>query len=543
MSNTSDLGHFDPNKQIKKYKLDGSTFDLIDVDRFKNTKFFTVFWYLYAWIMMILSIVLLGSDIYTCLNILVFHHWSTEEYKPYAYSVAKWIFTGCILFEFVLMAYKLIKGIHTYRTKNIALAYVNNVARLLYTLRSYNYFCLFNAIDHDNFFDWACFYCHSELSGAPQLLIADTPRQVINFLTLRYYATSEGTSNDILLNIKNIADTNITLSVILSFVVLSVVIWCIFFFKFCFAMLLYLPVMFKLREKGFKSFKKYCCTIVNERVRTLVFKNHRPKNELLELGIVDPKTIANNPLLQSTTSLNLNTSADNLHKGTNNVIRPKMAHTFASNEKIDYSNQFEMTALPNKSTTTLYDTRNLSASSLTHPNPFSDSNRFTSKESLLKSYSKRKEPFATEKLTNPFISKSEVALGGGATNLRKTERKVPTYMPYEAVPVIAESSYDNFVNDSTTELPLESLEVQTRDGTSSDNMMYKVGSSGSDSDFEFLNPVEIKKSTSVDSADALLGPNTKSIEDLHQLSIQSSDTPYPVRGVSLYKDDNDVMKF
>ena len=117
------MEHFDPRREIDKYSLDLSTFDLIDVGKFHNLKCSTVFDYMFTWLLLILGVVLLGVDIYTCLNILVFHRWSSDDYKPYAYSIAKWIFTGCIIFQFVLLLYHWIWAIHTYRTRNIALSF------------------------------------------------------------------------------------------------------------------------------------------------------------------------------------------------------------------------------------------------------------------------------------------------------------------------------------------------------------------------------------------------------------------------------------
>ncbi|KAK6201619.1 uncharacterized protein RJT21DRAFT_120679 [Scheffersomyces amazonensis] len=295
--------HFSARTQINKYKLDESTFDLVDVDGFRNTRGSTIFAYFVMWILIFLSWALLGTDIYTCLNILVFHRWSNNDYKPYAYSVAKWIFTGCIIFEFCLLLYHWIWAIHTYKTKNIALVYVNNIARLLYSIRSFNYFCLFNQIEQDNFFDWSCFFCYGELDNALQLLVADTPRQVINILTLRYYATDGETNNNILNNIKTIATTNLTLSIILSLMCVSVIIWSIFFFKFLLGMILYLPVAFKVKSRSSSgSLKKYCCESVNKNVRLLVIKHHKSKRELLDKGILSKKDIIANPLLNSSTT-------------------------------------------------------------------------------------------------------------------------------------------------------------------------------------------------------------------------------------------------
>jgi hypothetical protein len=259
-----------------KYELDDSTFDMIDVNDFTNTRSKTIFWYITAWILLVLSWVLLGSDIYTCLNILVFHNWDSSAnligYKPYAYNVAKWIFMSCIIFQFVLLFYHWIWAIKAYRSRKIALIYLNPIARLIYTVRSYSYFCVFNEIDQDNFFDWSCFYILDELDGALQILLSDTPRQVINILTLKYYATDG--SNDVLENIQNIYTHNPRLGIILSFVLLSLVIWSFFIFRFGLAILLYPPISFKLRrEKGYKSLKKYCCQLVNKLVRASVFKH------------------------------------------------------------------------------------------------------------------------------------------------------------------------------------------------------------------------------------------------------------------------------
>lgn len=294
--------YFNVNSQINRSGFDRSTFDIMDVDKFHNTKGSTVFSYILTWLLMFLSWVLLGIDMYTCITILAFHRWLSDSYQPYAYLVAKWIFTGCIIFQFCLLLYKWIWAIHTYKTRNIALVYVNPLARLLYVVRSYNYHCLFHKIEKNNSFDWACFLTYGEIDSALQILIADTPRQVINILTLRYYATDGESSNDIISNIKDIADTNILLSVVLSFMVLSVGIWSIFFFRFLLGMLMYIPVKVKLSKRGYKSLKKYCCYVVNENVRRLVFSYHKPKDELLEKGILDLDDIKANPLLNSSTT-------------------------------------------------------------------------------------------------------------------------------------------------------------------------------------------------------------------------------------------------
>ena len=143
--------HFNTEKEIQKYQLDVSTFDVIKVNNFRNYNCSTLFWYFYMWTLVFLSFALLATDVYSCLNILVFHKWATDDYKPYAYAIAKWIFTGCIIFQFVLLFYHWMWAIHILRTKNIALVYLNSIAKKVYSIRSYDYFCLLNNINEGSF--------------------------------------------------------------------------------------------------------------------------------------------------------------------------------------------------------------------------------------------------------------------------------------------------------------------------------------------------------------------------------------------------------
>lgn len=295
MQDTSLKDHLDAERAIQKYELNTSTFDVVRVDDFHNHNCSTMFWYFYMWILVFLAFVLLAVDIYSCLNILVFHKWATDDYKPYAYSIAKWIFTGCIIFEFVLLIYCWIWAIHIYRTKNIAMVYLNSICKKIYSIKSYSCFCLMNSIDEGKFFDQCCFNTYYEIQNAPQILIADTPRQVINILTLRYYATGGDLNNDILSNIRSIAKTNLRLSIILSFMCLSVFIYAIFFFKFLFGMLLYIPLKYSLKDQGYKSFKSYCSYLVNKSVSDAVNKHHRPKKELREEGLLSEAAISQLP--------------------------------------------------------------------------------------------------------------------------------------------------------------------------------------------------------------------------------------------------------
>lgn len=303
---------FDSDK--KAAGLESSTFDILQVDSFHNTRFGTVVAFLWVWFLLLMKVVILASDTYTCVCILVFNHWLSTEYQVYEYQVAKWIFTGCILFRFILLAYQVAWGIHIYRTRNIALAYLNNWARLLYAVRSYNYQCLFHAINKEGFFEWACFYIYAELDDALEVLVADLPRQVINFMTLRYYATGEATNNDIVQNIRAIATTNVTLAIVLLLQLCTLVLFLFFFCRFIVAVVLFIPIKVKVARKGYRLLKDYCYKATNTKVQLLVRRNHKLKQQLMLEGVMDLAEIRAHPLLLMLT-LDLSAAAENPFAG------------------------------------------------------------------------------------------------------------------------------------------------------------------------------------------------------------------------------------
>lgn len=295
---------FDTKKGTKG--LEESTFDVLQVKAFYNTRPWTILSYIWIWVLLLLKLAILGGDTYTCISLLAFNRWSSLEYTVYEYKIAKWIFAGCILFRIALLIYQILWAIHVFRTRNIALAYLNNYSRMMYAIRSYNYQCLFHQIDLEGFFEWACFFVYSQLDDALETLVADLPRQVINFMTLRFYATGGDMNNAILANISAIANTNVRLAVVLSIQLGSLVIFLFFFSQFVLAMLLFIPIKVKVSHKGFRLLKDICYHYVNSNVRYLVKKNHKLKNQLMAEGILDYKEIQENPLLASESSLDLN---------------------------------------------------------------------------------------------------------------------------------------------------------------------------------------------------------------------------------------------
>lgn len=281
-----------------KYSINAKTFDSIDPFLFRNFKFGTLFNYIvFVWGFTLLKIALFVSDIYTCIKLLAYNSWSNNIIQPYIpFRISKWLFSGCILASIVLLIWETFSGIRVYRTRNIALTYVNNFSRTVYSIKDYNIFCVLNKINPSGAYQKISFFTFFELKDCVRLLLTDTPRQVINGLTLWSVLVTvqpnSGLGNlesfDGLINkIRTIAQTNREEAVILSFMMFSFVIWAFFISKLILALIFAVFVYYKLISKQeYGGLKWFVCVTISRNVDALVEKRKKKYNGLYNTSLV-----------------------------------------------------------------------------------------------------------------------------------------------------------------------------------------------------------------------------------------------------------------
>ncbi|ODQ81983.1 hypothetical protein BABINDRAFT_160199 [Babjeviella inositovora NRRL Y-12698] len=248
-------------------------FDSVDIDLFRNFRAATNRDYLWMWIVIFLSIALLASDCYTCVNLLVFNRWALNVAPIIPYRISRWIFAACILASLSILCFNTAMAIRTYRTRVVSLNYIDPMARNWYSVKNFSCFCLFNGIATDNFFDWCVFYIFFEVNGMIPLVVCDGPRQVINGLLIYSTLYNENESHNLITAIKLIANVDNTVeAAVLSFMTLSVTIWLFFFLKLVLAIVLAIPICCMIEKRGYAGFHAYYVDIVNEKVERLVAK-------------------------------------------------------------------------------------------------------------------------------------------------------------------------------------------------------------------------------------------------------------------------------
>ncbi|CAG8445024.1 10294_t:CDS:2 [Diversispora eburnea] len=151
-------------------------FDFVDVNEFHDTGILRRLKYSVLFMVVIKSILVYVADMWTAGILIIFDRWNTAVQPKIPFAVSKWIFVGCIIVSFLLLAWDIKKARHIIKTRDISYAFTSTIAYRFYTLRSYkhyNFFCQINnskkKADEIAFFVFFTF---------------KAPRQVINAITL-----------------------------------------------------------------------------------------------------------------------------------------------------------------------------------------------------------------------------------------------------------------------------------------------------------------------------------------------------------------------
>lgn len=287
-----------------KYSINSKTFADLNIELFRNHKFKTVLNYIIGVVGWNgLKLALFVSDIYTCIKLLAFNSWSNNIIKPYLpFKISKWLFSGCILASIVLLIWEAIAGMRIYKTGNISLTYVNNFSRNLNSVLNYSKFCVYNMIERKGFRQKMTFFTFFQLKDCIRLIFTDTPRQVINGLTLWSVLVTVNKNEDLgdlesftgLINkIKNIGQTNHEEAVILSLMLFSFIIWALFVFKFLLAVICSIFVYYKIiNDQEYSGLREYICVTVSENVDELVERQRKKENDdtIYKTGLLESQT-------------------------------------------------------------------------------------------------------------------------------------------------------------------------------------------------------------------------------------------------------------
>lgn len=261
------------NAAWKREEVPDHKFDFIDVRDYHTEGAWTKTQYAFLFALVVKSFAVYIADIYTAVTLLALNHFNGNIYNkvqnspdntvPVPITYSKWVFFGCIVFSFLLLAYEAHKCRAIVRSRDISYAYTNVMANNYYSLRSYDHFCLFSQINNSTKKkDEIAFFIFFTFKGWKRLIVADGPRQVINALTL--FGLLE--VNKFSTNVYDYYGGSIFTAIMLLTMIFTVVIFAGSAILLLIASLMYLPLLCYI--KG--NLKEYCCHKIDKRITELV---------------------------------------------------------------------------------------------------------------------------------------------------------------------------------------------------------------------------------------------------------------------------------
>jgi len=268
----------------KREAVPDHKFDFIDTRDYHSKAIGIRLQYLWVYILVIKSFLVYISDIYTATTMLTSQDWANKIFTAcqdprgcvaIPFPVAKWLFVGCIIFSFLLLAYEARKAKKIIASRDISFAFTNVMAQNYYSLRSYDHFCFFCHInDSTKKKDDFAFFIFFTFKDWKRLLLADGPRQTINGLTLysfiaskshepgawwflpKYFSKDDMVTNGLLVSII------FTVTVFIGSLLLLII-----------AAILYIPLLCYIQG----NLKEYCCHKVDKRISELIQRKRKQR--------------------------------------------------------------------------------------------------------------------------------------------------------------------------------------------------------------------------------------------------------------------------
>jgi len=261
-------------------------FDFVDTREFTDNSCGMRMKYLWLYIIVLKGFLVYISDIFTAVTMLSSTTWSNAIFSScppnskngcvaIPFSIGKWLFFGCIIFSFLLLAYEGYKARKIIQSRDISYAFTNVMANNYYSLRSYDHFCFFNHIsDSTKRMDDFAFFVFFTFKSWKRLFFADGPRQVINALTLyAFYLSKQGTDSPWWDLSKYFAGNDLVTTALTISTAFTVLVFAGSMIFLIVAGICYIPLLCHIQG----NLKEYCCYKVDKRISEIIKRKNKQR--------------------------------------------------------------------------------------------------------------------------------------------------------------------------------------------------------------------------------------------------------------------------
>ncbi|RPD67051.1 hypothetical protein L226DRAFT_565806 [Lentinus tigrinus ALCF2SS1-7] len=259
-------------------------FDFVDTREFRDSGCGMRMKYLWLYVGVLISFLVYVSDIFTAVTMLTTTSWSNAIFNScpenqsngcvyIPFSIGRWLFFGCVIFSFLLLAYEAYKAKKIIQSRDISYAFTNVMANNYYSLRSYDHFCFFNHIAastkrQDDF----AFFVFFTFKSWKRLLFADGPRQSINALTLYAFYLSKEDDGD-WYQISKYFDGDLITSALTVSTTFTVLVFALSLLMLIIAGICYIPLLCHIQG----NLKEYCCYKVDKRIAEIIKRRNKQR--------------------------------------------------------------------------------------------------------------------------------------------------------------------------------------------------------------------------------------------------------------------------
>ncbi|EXJ95487.1 hypothetical protein A1O1_00609 [Capronia coronata CBS 617.96] len=263
--------------------------EYINLDDFKSTSCWAPFAYGYLLVMLIVSISVYAVDTFTAIQLLAFDRWAGQIKPEIPLHISRWIFAGCIILSFVLLAYRWIRAVRVMRQGGVAKSYLDPLAVRVQSIRwgqarGWKRFLVFAELTKSRKgADYVALFTYFSFEAWLRIVFAEGPRQVLNAITLysvmklKLIPQGENAPEDghspvvqFFVNIGVLADSNHLQAVVLFCMLWTLFIWVISVLSLMVSVVLYLLFLWHHIPTGDGGLTGYCRNKINRRMERIV---------------------------------------------------------------------------------------------------------------------------------------------------------------------------------------------------------------------------------------------------------------------------------
>ncbi|KAF9932349.1 hypothetical protein FBU30_008329 [Linnemannia zychae] len=254
-------------------------FEFINITDFHSNSPWTRLRYTWVWIMFFKAILVLCGDIWTCTILIISGAWTSEIKPTIEIPIARWIFMGCILLSFLLLAADFRKASKVIKSQDISYAVSNPIVSGFYCLQKFDYFCFIEKIRNSSkTHDKLCFFVFFQLKGWKHLVV-QAPRAIINIMTLVAFMKAIGSDFDHLDEISQILPSlKLADKFTLGVMVFTSLMFIISGLATLIAVILWIPLVAKVQG----NLKEYVCHKMDKRIDNIIKKTTKERAKRIQ---------------------------------------------------------------------------------------------------------------------------------------------------------------------------------------------------------------------------------------------------------------------